>query len=225
MLLLRQLYGNTRDSSNHQLSIVGRRGDFPVDYPSLSPPVLRVIHGSPTLTVYKFTEGDTTWWIPSFDLSLSILNEGARSGQVEDLRIIAEWKGYRESRKYEFYANYIVDYPSFHSDRKHRLQWERNAVIGEWKALWFQGHSEKHIHIVLEGPRWDTKQVGHIFCTLEIKEVVVRAMGLRRQEIWKPLAEYKFLITPQMFDDTSTCKPFKPKRRAINIRDSTKGVF
>jgi hypothetical protein len=163
----------------------------------ISPPNLDMTYSTPTLTIYKITKAGETWWIPSFDASFSFLNKGGRAGKVKDLRILAEWKGYRESRKYEFYPSWVVDYARFHSDRKDRSQWKRSAVLSKWYAIQLQGHSEKHIHVVLEGPRWHAEQNGNILCNLEILEISTR------ESAWISLAKYEFTITRQMFSDTS----------------------
>ena len=67
-------------------------------YNNLSPFKLMITHDTPTFTIYYITpqiSGDTAgkaWWIPSFDVGFSFHNAGKISGQVLDLRIVAELK-------------------------------------------------------------------------------------------------------------------------------------
>jgi len=163
---------------------------------------LRVAHDAPTLALYKIdpsisgSEDGKTWWVPSFDIGFSFLNAGRRPGEVLDVRIVAEFEGHRSKKRYAFYPNWVVDYSSFQRSHTDRFQWIHEAVLRDWYPLSLSGQKDTHVHLILEGERWDEKLQGVMKCNLQI------ISSGRKQ--WIDLGQYEWLITDDMFEEKST---------------------
>lgn len=141
---------------------------------SLSPFRLRITNDSPTFSAYKITpsvsgnkEGKT-WWIPSFDMAISFYNTGRRPGEILDIRIVAELKSRRTTKKSIFYPKWIVNYSAFQQYRANRFEWIDKAVIREWYPILLKGESETHLHLILESDRWEYAESGTMNLELEI---------------------------------------------------------
>jgi len=176
---------------------------------SLSPFKLKILHDSPTFTLYKITssisgskEGNT-WWIPSFDVGISFHNVGRISGEILDARIVAEFKGHRSNRKYVFYPQWIVDYSAFQKDRTERFQWLKKAIIREWYPVLLKGQSDINLHLILETGRWDQKENGKMLYCLEVIS--------SKKKKWIECGRYSLLITEDMFDEKSCYTTFDNK--------------
>lgn len=169
---------------------------------SLSPFKLKVSNCSPTFSLYRIppsisgTKDGKTWWIPSFDVGMSFYNTGRLSGEILDTRIVAEFRSHRSERKYVFYPKWIVDYAIFQRQRPERFEWIENAVIREWYPILLKGQNEVHLHLVLEGGRWDQKESGNMSYTLEVIS--------SREKKWIECGKYSLLISEQMFDSKSS---------------------
>jgi len=176
---------------------------------SLSPFKLKILHDSPTFTLYKITpsisgpkEGKT-WWIPSFDVGISFQNVGRISGEILDARIVAEFKAHRSNRKYVFYPKWIVDYSAFQKDRAERFQWLKKAVIRDWYPIVLKGQSDVNLHLILESNRWDQNENGKMSYCLEVIS--------SKKKKWIEYGRYSLSITEDMFDDKSCYTSFDNK--------------
>ncbi len=167
---------------------------------SLTPFRLHVLNDPPTFSVYKIlpqVSGDEegkTWWIPSFDVGISFFNLGRRPGEVKDVRLVAEFKGYRTNKKYVFYPKWIVDYPKFCEKKHERLKWIHSAVVRDWYPLLLGGQKESHVHFVLEGDRWDQKESGSFEILFEV------ATGKK----WRAYQKYTLRFDDSIFETNET---------------------
>ena len=168
---------------------------------SLSPFKLKILHDAPTFTLYKITpsiSGTTdgkTWWIPSFDVGISFHNAGRISGEILDVRIVAEFKGHRSARKYVFHPKWIVDYSSFNKDRTERFQWIKKAIIRDWYPVLLKGQSDVTVHLILENDRWDQKENGKMSYCLEVIS--------SKKKKWIECGRYSLPVVEDMFDSKS----------------------
>jgi len=117
---------------------------------------LEIACEAPTLTLYKITpemsesKVDLTWWVPSFFMGISFTNVGQRTGQVIDVRILAEITSKGKPQKYAFFAKWVVDYASFMQNRENRFAWMKRAVKRNWYPLILRGGETKTLHLILE---------------------------------------------------------------------------
>jgi hypothetical protein len=172
---------------------------------SLAPFKLKVYHDAPTFFIHKITpeisgskEGKS-WWIPSFDIGISFYNVGRVPGEILDVRIVAEFKGHMNNRKYLFYPKWIVDYSIFQNCRPDRYEWLNKAILREWYPFLLKGQAEVNLHVILEGSRWDQKENGLMSFTLE-------AISSKKKK-WITYGKYDLLINERMFDERSSYTP------------------
>jgi hypothetical protein len=116
---------------------------------SLAPFSPRVSHDAPTFALYRIppqVSGDKTqriWWIPSFDLAFSFYNAGRRSGEIRDVRLVADLVEHMNTRRFYFYPKWIVDYPEFQRRHSERFDWIEQAVVRDWYPFILGGQIEK----------------------------------------------------------------------------------
>lgn len=176
---------------------------------SLSPFKLKILHEPPTFSLHKITpsisgsKDGKTWWIPSFDIGISFHNVGRISGEILDVRIVAEFEGYRFNKRYLFYPKWIVDYSAFNKDRTERFQWLEKAIIREWYPILLKGQSDVNLHLVLEADRWDQKENGKMTYCLEVIS--------SKKKKWIECGRYSLHVTEDMFDDKSCYTTFDDK--------------
>lgn len=156
---------------------------------TLSPARFDIVNDPPTFTLYKITpniSGNTegaTWWIPSFDLGISIHNLGARAGKVYDLRITASSSDSRNEFLIHFHPVYIVNYSEFKQVHTDRFKWTSTAVIREWYPILLNGKSSQDLHVLFEDMRWDTQWIGDLELKLEVAYTTSKWVSLKTYSI------------------------------------------
>jgi hypothetical protein len=171
-------------------------------YSHLRPFKVNVSFDAPTLSLYTITpdiSGDErghTWWIPSFDIGMTVSNLGACHGYVHDIRIVANMNSYRTEKKIYFYPKWIVDSSLFNQYHTERFQWVKKAIIRDWYPYRLSGNKEIEFHIVLEGDRFDHKEAGNIVFELQI--------ATSEKPGWQKLEDFDLYITEDDFDEKST---------------------
>jgi hypothetical protein len=159
----------------------------------LTPFRLEISYTDPTFCLYKIKPDKIhMWWIPSFDLSMSFYNKGQKTGKVLDIRILANFK----SRSETFSAKWIVRYSKFFRDHHERSAWLDSSIERDWHPLILPPNRTVHIHLILEGFRWDAKEEGVMEYRLEILS--------SESKRWKDCAHYHQLITADLYDTQST---------------------
>lgn len=165
----------------------------------ISPFKLRVSFEAPTFSLYKITPeisgGDSSWWIPSFDLGFTFYNVGSQTGEVSDVRLLATLKTKEGDKVYPFYPKWIVDYPSFNKEGWNRMKWLNTSVTREWYPIFLAGNAQQSVHLVLEGFRWDKKMTGELELKLQ--------MFSSAEESWTDLASFSLQIFEDYYDDKS----------------------
>lgn len=160
---------------------------------------LKVAYGSPTFTLYRMepevSGGKKPWWIPSIDMSFTFYNTGKRSGEVTDLRLIGTLNVSGVEKKFVFYAKWIVNYRVLQQKRGDRLGL-MESVESEWYPLIMSGDSQKSLHIIFEGWRWDGVLTGPLSLKLQVFS--------SEKESWIDYEQYKHILTTHMFEETST---------------------
>ena len=134
-----------------------------------------------------------TWWIPSFDMSITFYNNGKRAGQVNDIRIIANYTDSetKHSETIYFYPKWIVDYSSFQRLRSERYKWLEESIIRERFPITVKGNDESYLHVILEADRWETKRKGEMSLTFQVHS--------SQHKKWKTCSDYMLSISEQMF--------------------------
>jgi len=129
-------------------------------------PILTV--GYCSFRIYPIKNGDEKWFIPSFNIPISITNKGAQPGKVENIRIKVTFPELPIPNHYEiFNAKWIVDGNKI---TKERFEWVDNAVIENWMPMIVLARETKTKNIVFENIRWEEPVIQNkMVCTLEIK--------------------------------------------------------
>ena len=180
----------------------------------------RVSHDAPTFALHKISpkvsgdEAGRTWWIPSFDLGLSFYNGGRRDGEIRDIRLVAELVEHRNTRRYYFYPKWLVDYSQFQRHRPERFEWIDKSIIRDWYPFILGGQSEKDVHVVLEGDRWDHRFEGEM--KIELQFASSKSSG------WVSLAHYNLQIEEEMFSSKSSWGLYD--KRIESLRKMDKGI-
>lgn len=140
----------------------------------LRPFTLQVLTSPPRLRFYPITGFVTatekkTWWIPSFDIAVSLYNTGRRPGRVQSLRIVTRTQigGSAEPLAHTFSPRWVVDYAAFHELGAKRSAWLRQSIKRLWYPLLLEP-GQTHFHLVLEAMRWDELIDGHMTVTVEV---------------------------------------------------------
>ena len=141
----------------------------------LAPFKLATLASRPTFHAYASTSRHTATgpgvrWIPSFDLGLTVWNEGQRTGLITNVRLLTRfiWPDAKEDCSVE--AQWIVDYPKFTTARDRFAMFD-SAVLDNWYGLALRGGESQRLHLVLECPLmvWDTKRPTFaIECDLQV---------------------------------------------------------
>jgi hypothetical protein len=169
----------------------------------------KVLSSAPTFSLYEITpeisgsKDNKTWWIPSFNVGLSLYNLGKLSGEIIDIRITAELKSNRSNQKFVFYPKWVVNYSIFQKHNTERFTWINEAVISNWSPILLFGGKDTKVHLILEGDRWDNHIEGKLSFTLEY-------ITSKNSE-WKQISDFELFITKDMFANKSTYTPYDKK--------------
>jgi hypothetical protein len=142
----------------------------------LRPFAPRVLHTPPRFTLYPLTSEeaniripDLKWWIPSFDLGVTVYNVGLRPGEIRDIQVILaplDPADRGDLPTQSFAARYSVDLQRF-SASHHRFEWMSTAILRNWYPALVVASEPLSLHVVLEGPnRWDQPIVGRFRASL-----------------------------------------------------------
>jgi hypothetical protein len=116
---------------------------------------------------------------------------GRQPGEVLDVRIEAELKGHRSTKKYVFYPKWIVNYPAFKESKGQRYKWIENAVIRDWYPLLLKGQDSISVHLILESDRWDHKEMGEMKFNLQVIS--------SKKDKWIEVGRYSIEVIDYMF--------------------------
>jgi hypothetical protein len=158
----------------------------------LAPFKLWIANDGMTFRLYKIH----TWWIPSIDIGFTFCNTGTKAGEVRDIRLRTELTGKSEKLLYPFYAKWIVDYAKFQKHGSDRFEWLDDGLLRDWYPVLLKGGEQLHLHIILEGIRWDAKLEGQLSCVLEIYSSDTGK--------WKEHSRYSLNLEARMFDRTDS---------------------
>jgi hypothetical protein len=147
--------------------------------------------GSCTLRIYPIKSEKHRWFLPSFDLPLSLSNGGATVGRIEDLRIRVSFPNLPIPGHYEmFYAKWEVEGRKLSHKR---FDWLESAVLGDWMPLIVLPRETKVKHLVFES-RWDEPIVQErMLCVLEVRS--------SPEYEWKQLAEWDYHLDAESWSE------------------------
>lgn len=154
--------------------------------------------GDLRLRIYPIRSGKEKWFIASIDLPLSVANDGARSGRISDIRVIAKYPKLPIPNHWEvFLPRWDIDSVKFRqSELKDRFRWIQDAALCEWMPFIVLSKQTVSKHLIFE-TKWDKPVIQEkISFTLEIKRdnrkkwerVDSWELSLAK-EIWSELAE------------------------------------
>ncbi|WP_187984724.1 hypothetical protein [Vibrio metschnikovii] len=161
--------------------------------------------GTPRMSMYKIQDGifltkkRNTWWIPSFDIPLTAMNLGSRSGEIKDVRLIVEIKDKVKTTKLYAYPKWVVNYSAFNRDRSSRFKWLETSVERSWYSTHLAGNQEKQMHIVLELDRFDEVRTGQLHLELQV--------ATSEQDKWQSLDKFELFLIEDIYHSDSTYAP------------------
>lgn len=141
-----------------------------------------VTFGYCTFRIYPIKNGEERWYIPSFDIPISVTNKGAQIGKVEDLRLRMTFPKLSIADHYEYFSAKWVVKPNQISDK--RFTWINEPDTENWMPMILLPKETKTTHIVFESFRWDEPVIQEeLKCTLEIK--TDKSKGYKPIDTWK----------------------------------------
>lgn len=162
----------------------------------LRPFNLEVLTSPPTFRLYPITSGDRKWWIPSFDIAISLYNTGRRPGRVYSFQIVTRIDlDDAAQRDVTFSPRWVVDYAIFHELGSKRSAWLPRAVKRVWYPLLLEP-GQTHFHLVLEAMRWTEPVGGTMHVTVEVAK--------KSSGEYEAVAKYVLPLPTAMFRDRSS---------------------
>ncbi len=154
--------------------------------------------GDLRLRIYPIRNGKEKWFIASVDLPLSVANDGAKSGRINDMRVIVKYPKLPIANHWEvFLPKWDIDSIKFRqSEVKGRFRWLDNAVLCDWMPFIVLSKQTVSKHLIFE-TRWDKPVIQErVVFTLEVKidnakkwESVDSWELSLTKEVWSELAE------------------------------------
>ena len=175
----------------------------------LRPFKLSISTSSPRLSMYTISpqvSGDSenrTWWIPSFDVGVSVFNNGKMKGDFNDIRIVGSIQNHRSEKKMYFYPKWVVDFSKFNQFHTERFEWLSNSIVRDWYPFRIGSEQEVSMHLILEGDRLDHKEVGRFNFELQV--------STSESNGWQTLEGFELLFSEDMYDERSTHSPLNKK--------------
>ena len=122
------------------------------------------------LRVFPIRSEKDRWYIPSFDVQLSVTNNAASPGVVQGLRLALHYPSLPIPNNREFiYARFEVDPLKFKRADRNRFAWLDEVKIGDWAAFHVLPRQAVSKHFLFEA-RWDDPVVqDDVDCTLELQ--------------------------------------------------------
>jgi hypothetical protein len=147
--------------------------------------------GTCRLRIYPIRNGDERWFISSFDLPISITNQGAQAGRIDDIRVKVTYPKLPINDHYEmFYPKWDVNGKEI---TKNRFQWIETSVKEDWMPFIVLPRETKNKHLVFE-TRWDEPVIQEdVNCSLEIK--------IDSRPDWKEISKWNFKLTKKHWVD------------------------
>ncbi|AUP78835.1 hypothetical protein [Flavivirga eckloniae] len=129
-------------------------------------PILTV--GYCTFRIYPIKNENDKWYIPSFDIPISLTNSGAQIGKIIDLRLKITFPDLPIPNHYEhFGAKWVVEGSELSDER---FTWINKASTEKWIPIVLLANQTKTTHLVFESFRWEDPVIQKkMKCTLEIK--------------------------------------------------------
>ena len=138
------------------------------------------IVGTLRLRIYPIKNERERWFIPSFDIPVSLTNEGARPGKILGLRLSIKFPDLPipDSREY-FYPKWEVDAKQI---CRERFEWINEATIGDWMPFVVLPKETVTKHLVFESKWFDPVIQNEVTCAMEIYTDV--------DPTWKDIAKW-----------------------------------
>jgi hypothetical protein len=134
-----------------------------------------------------FKSEGSQWYISSFDLPLTVVNEGARSGQVRGLRLRLSYPRLPIPNNYELVeATFELPPQEASMISQNRLEWLQKATVTRWMPFIVLPRASVTKHVIFDA-RWEAPVVQ--------KEVEIELQMLtERSQDWMPVADYKHCL-------------------------------
>lgn len=147
------------------------------------------VSGRLTLRVFPIKNQDQRWFIASFNLPISITNEGARPGIIDGLRLRLHFPELPIPGNCEIIpATFEVDPSDANLIDSERFEWIDKLVQGDWMAFTVLPKATVTKHFLFES-RWEEPVIQNLMeCTLEMRSFA---------GTWKTVATWSL---PMMLD-------------------------
>lgn len=120
--------------------------------------------------LYPIRSGDERWFIPSFDIPISVTNPGARPGIVTGLRLRLHYSELPFQGNHEFiYPNWELRPDKLKCIDENRFSWIDEVVAADWSPFVILPKATVTKHLLFE-TRWESPVVQRrIIATLELQ--------------------------------------------------------
>jgi hypothetical protein len=147
--------------------------------------------GNLGLRIYPIKNENSRWFIPSFDVPVSIVNQGARPGRVLGLRLLVRFPDLPIPDNREcFYPRCEVEASKI---CRERFEWMHDASVAEWMPFVVLPKETVTKHLVFES-RWDEPVIQkRITCTMQVYGDVEQA--------WKDIATWDVSLTASVWGE------------------------
>jgi hypothetical protein len=123
----------------------------------LAPAKIRVVIGTPRLRMYEYSNANgDIWHMPVFHLTCSLMNEGAKVGVVDGLRLRINHVGVKPADNYQTFAPVVVLERSLGlpwDSRESREKWLEESP--EWAPVVVLPKTTITQHLAFQSESWD----------------------------------------------------------------------
>lgn len=144
--------------------------------------------------IYPIRSEEHRWYISSFDLPITVTNEGARPGNVIDLRLSIHFPSLPIPGNKELIRPiFEIDPSNARKINRERFKWIEEIVIGEWMPFTVLPKKSVTKHLLFE-TRWEKPVVqDRIIATLELMS--------DSSEKWKHIGTWEFSLRAELWGE------------------------
>lgn len=143
--------------------------------------------------IYPIKSGSDKWYIPSYDISVSITNKGVLPGKVFGMRMVVHYPTLPiPGNKEIFTPKWEVNYTEFKQNSKERFLWINKAVINDWMPYVILPKCTVTKHIIFES-RWDDAVIQELQIALEVYTDTDKK--------WNEIARWNDYLTPSTWSE------------------------
>jgi hypothetical protein len=148
--------------------------------------------GNLRLRIYPIKNEDRRWYIPSFDVPVSITNEGARPGKILGIRLLIKFPDLPiPDNKECFNPKWEVDGKQI---CRERFKWINEATVADWMPFVVLPKETVTKHLVFESSSWTEPVIqNRVTCIMEIRTDT--------DQTWKEIAKWDASLTAKVWGE------------------------